>query len=56
MRRKDVIIFCLALGKNKAEPVRAMLTSEVRTSFPASLIRTLPQTTLCLDKDAASLI
>ncbi|WP_199248432.1 glucosamine-6-phosphate deaminase [[Phormidium] sp. ETS-05] len=49
-------IFCLAPGKNKAEPVRAMLTSEVRTSFPASLLRTLPQTTLFLDKDAASLI
>jgi len=49
-------IFCLAPGKSKAEPVRAMLTGAVRTSFPASLLRTLPQTTLFLDKDAASLI
>lgn len=49
-------IFCLAPGKNKAEPVRAMLTSEVRSSFPASLLRTLPHNTLFLDKDAASLI
>ncbi len=39
-------IFCLAGGKHKAEVVKQTLTSAITPSFPATILRTLPQATL----------
>ncbi|HEY9769122.1 MAG TPA: glucosamine-6-phosphate deaminase [Coleofasciculaceae cyanobacterium] len=54
-------IFCLAGGKHKAEVVKQTLTSAIAPSFPATILRTLPQATLfCTvnhinDRDSTSL-
>jgi glucosamine-6-phosphate deaminase len=40
----------------KAEPVRAALEGPVTTACPASILRRQPQSTLCLDRDSASLL
>ncbi|MEL7077622.1 MAG: glucosamine-6-phosphate deaminase [Cyanobacteria bacterium J06648_1] len=39
-------IFCLAGGSHKQEIVKQTLTREVSPSFPATILRTLPQATL----------
>ena len=45
-------IFCLAGGSHKAEIVRQTLTRAIAPSFPATILRTLPQATLFCDRDA----
>ena len=45
-------IFCLAGGSHKAEIVRQTLTKAIAPSFPATILRTLPQTTLFCDRNA----
>ena len=47
-------IICLAPEKRKASSVKAMLTGEISTAIPASILRTQPQATLFLDVDSAS--
>lgn len=39
-------IFCLALGRRKAEVVNKTLTAPISTQFPATVLRTQPQATL----------
>ena len=48
-------IFCLAGGSHKAEIVRQTLSQEIAPSFPATILRTLPQATLFCDRDSFSL-
>lgn len=48
-------IFCLAGGSHKAEVVRQTLTRAIAPSFPATILRTLPQATLFCDRDSFNL-
>ena len=48
-------IFCLAGGNHKTEIVRQTLTEEIAPSFPATILRTLPQATLFCDRQSFSL-
>ena len=54
-------IFCLAGGSHKAKVVKQTLTGAIAPSFPATILRTLPQATLfctvnCInDRDSISL-
>lgn len=45
-------ILCLAGGKHKAEVVQQTITLSVSPSFPATILRTLPQATLFCDRDS----
>jgi glucosamine-6-phosphate deaminase len=45
-------IFCLAPGKHKHEVIKKTLNQTISTSFPATILRTLPQTTLFCDRSA----
>lgn len=45
-------IFCLAAGSHKAEIIKQTLTRAIAPSFPATILRTLPQATLFCDRDA----
>lgn len=45
-------IFCLAAGSHKAEIIKQTLTQEIAPSFPATILRTLPQAILFCDRDA----
>ena len=49
-------ILLLVSGKNKAEAVKAMLTGNISTSCPASLLCLHPDVTLVCDEDAYSLV
>lgn len=48
-------IFCLAGGSHKADVVKQTLTKAIAPSFPATILRTLPQATLFCDRDSFSL-
>lgn len=45
-------IFCLAGGSHKAEVVNKTLNNAIAPSFPATILRTLPQATLFCDRDS----
>ena len=45
-------IFCLAVGQHKAEVVKQTLQNAIAPSFPATILRTLPQATLFCDRDS----
>ena len=45
-------IFCLAGGSHKQEVLRQTLKSAIAPSFPATILRTLPQATLFCDREA----
>jgi glucosamine-6-phosphate deaminase len=49
-------ILCLATGRHKAAVVRTLLTDPVHPRCPASILRRVPQATLLLDNQAASLL
>jgi glucosamine-6-phosphate deaminase len=49
-------ISCLAMGERKAAIVKTMLTGEISTSCPASLLRNHSGATLYLDEAAASMV
>ena len=49
-------IYLLVSGENKAEAVKAMLTGNIRTTCPASLLCLHPDVTLICDEDAYSLV
>lgn len=49
-------ILLLVSGKNKAEAVKAMLTGNISTACPASLLCLHPDVTLICDEDAYSLV
>ncbi len=49
-------ICCLAMGVKKAQIVNTMLTGEISSACPASILRKYPTATLYLDEAAASLI
>jgi glucosamine-6-phosphate deaminase len=49
-------ICCLAMGERKAAIVKTMLTGEISTTCPASLLRNHPGATLYLDEAAASVV
>ncbi len=49
-------ISCLAMGERKAAIVKTMLTGEINTNCPASILRNHPGATLYLDEAAASKI
>ncbi len=49
-------ICCLAIGAKKANIVKTMLTGEISSECPASILRKYPTATLYLDEAAASLI
>ncbi len=49
-------IFMLATGKNKAEAVKAMVSGNITTKCPASLLCLHPDVTLICDEDAYSLV
>jgi glucosamine-6-phosphate deaminase len=49
-------ICCLAMGESKAGIVNTMLTGEITTACPASILRKYPTATLYLDEAAASAI
>ncbi len=49
-------ICCLAMGAKKAKIVSRMLTGEISSACPASILRKYPTATLYLDAAAASLI
>lgn len=49
-------IVLLASGKNKAEAIKKTISGKISTQEPASLLQTHPQTTIILDREAASLI
>jgi len=49
-------ILLLASGLDKAEIVKTAWTGEITERVPASLLRTHPHTTLCLDQSAATLL
>ncbi len=47
-------ISCLAMGSRKAGIIKTMLTGEISSSCPASMLRQHPNATLYLDRAAAS--
>jgi glucosamine-6-phosphate deaminase len=47
-------ISCLAMGPRKADIIKTMLTGEINTACPASILRNHPGATLYLDQAAAS--
>jgi glucosamine-6-phosphate deaminase len=49
-------IVLMASGKNKAEAIKKAVSGKISTQEPASLLQTHPQTTIILDREAASLI
>lgn len=49
-------ILLLASGAGKAEIVRTVWTEDVTAQLPASLVRTHPRLTVCLDTAAAALL
>ena len=49
-------IICLAPTNRKAEVVKTMLTGDITTNCPASILRQQPQATLFLDVNSASLL
>ncbi len=49
-------ILLMVSGKNKAEAVKAMLTGNITTKCPASLLCLHPDVTLVCDEDAYSLV
>ena len=49
-------IICLAPATRKAEVVKTMLTGDITTNCPASILRQQPQATLFLDVNSASLL
>ncbi|MGK7943904.1 MAG: glucosamine-6-phosphate deaminase [Microcystaceae cyanobacterium] len=49
-------IFCLAPQKQKAQIIKTMLTEPIDPSRPASILRTLPNCSLFLDRESASLL
>src|SRR5690554_846964 len=49
-------IILLALGSRKADIIQKALREEVSAQIPATFLRTLPQVTYILDKEAAELI
>jgi glucosamine-6-phosphate deaminase len=49
-------IICLAPATRKAQVVKTLLTGNITTNCPASILRQQPQTTLFLDVNSASLL
>ncbi|MTJ10079.1 glucosamine-6-phosphate deaminase [Anabaena sp. UHCC 0204] len=49
-------IICLAPATRKAEVVKTLLTGDITTNCPASILRQQPQATLFLDINSASLL
>ena len=49
-------LLCLATGVHKAMAIKQLLTGDIDTSFPASVLRQTNNTTLLIDRDAASLL
>jgi glucosamine-6-phosphate deaminase len=49
-------IICLAPGSKKAQVVKTLLTGDITTNCPASILRQEPQATLFLDVNSASLL
>jgi glucosamine-6-phosphate deaminase len=49
-------IFVVALGKNKANAVKAALIDEPARTLPASVLKTHPDVTWFLDQEASSLV
>ena len=49
-------VVMLASGANKAEAVKAMLTGNINTMCPASLLKLHPNVTVICDEDAYSLM
>ena len=48
------VISCVVPDQRKSKAVFDALTGQIKTSCPASILRTHPQTTLFLDRDSAS--
>jgi glucosamine-6-phosphate deaminase len=49
-------IICLAPETRKAQVVKTLLTGDITTNCPASILRQQPQATLFLDINSASLL
>lgn len=49
-------VLLIATGKDKAEAIRGAVQGDVSPHLPASILRTHPQVTFLLDRDAASLL
>ena len=49
-------ILCLAPEKRKAKAIKKMLQEKISLTYPASVLREKPQSTLFLDVDSASLL
>jgi glucosamine-6-phosphate deaminase len=49
-------IICLAPATRKAQVVKTLLTGNITTNCPASILRQQPQATLFLDVNSASLL
>ena len=49
-------LLCLATGVHKAKVIKQLLTEAINPSLPASVLRQTSNTTLLLDRDAASLL
>jgi glucosamine-6-phosphate deaminase len=47
-------IVCLAAGKSKSPVIKSLLESQIDPKFPATILRTQPQATLFVDREAAS--
>jgi len=47
-------IFLLAFGKSKAEAIRRLFEEEATTDLPASALKSHPDVTIIIDKDAGS--
>jgi glucosamine-6-phosphate deaminase len=47
-------IVCLAAGKSKAPTIASLIEKPIDSNFPASILRTQPQATLFLDREAAN--
>lgn len=54
MRAKEIVL--IAVGKNKAEAVKAMVQGPVDPKCPASILQFHPNATIFLDEEAASLL
>lgn len=52
MKTKHVVL--IVNGKKKSQAVRRLLTEEISTAFPATVLRMHPNFTLILDEEAAS--
>ena len=54
MNAKQILL--LASGKNKAKAIKGLISGEIITDLPASILQLHPFVTVIIDKDAASLL